>query len=54
MQVLVLCIFSTTAEEATEIIEGDPAVQAGIFVFSVHAARGFPGDALPDPEAGLR
>jgi hypothetical protein len=26
----------------------DPGVQAGVYVFDVHEARGFPGDALGD------
>jgi hypothetical protein len=40
-------IFHTTAEETKEIMDGDPGVQAGLFVYEVHPCRGFPGDALP-------
>ncbi|GAB3874308.1 hypothetical protein GCM10029964_016060 [Kibdelosporangium lantanae] len=40
-------IFDTTTDEATEIMSGDPGVQAGIFTFDVHQVRSFPGDALP-------
>jgi hypothetical protein len=39
-------IFNTTADEARTIMSEDPGVQAGVFVFDVHEARGFPGDAL--------
>ncbi len=42
-----LYIFTTTPEEVTEIMRGDPAVQAGVFLFEVHPFVGFPGDALP-------
>jgi hypothetical protein len=28
-------------------MDGDPGVQAGVFVYDVHTCRGFPGDALP-------
>jgi hypothetical protein len=39
-------VFNTTVEEAERIMSADPGVQAGVFVFEVHPARGFPGDAL--------
>jgi hypothetical protein len=42
-----LYIFDRTPEEVDEIMGGDPAVQAGVFVFEVHSLVGFPGDALP-------
>jgi len=29
------------------ILDGDPAVQAGILSYTVHSCRGFPGSALP-------
>jgi hypothetical protein len=28
-------------------MDEDPGVKAGIFVYEVHACRGFPGDCLP-------
>jgi hypothetical protein len=28
-------------------MDEDPAVQAGIFAYELHAGRGFPGDMLP-------
>ena len=40
-------IFNATGEETTSIMDGDPAVKAGIFVYEVHPCRSFPGDALP-------
>lgn len=42
-----ICIFSTSVEEARRIMEGDPAVKAGIFVYDVHLVYSFPGDSLP-------
>ena len=40
-------IFDGTLEQITEVMNGDPGVQAGIFTFEVHPMRSFPGDALP-------
>lgn len=40
-------IFTTDLEETKRIMDGDPGVQAGVFVYEVHACRSFPGDALP-------
>ena len=42
-----LGIFATDADEARRIMDGDPAVEAGLFVYDVHPCRSFPGDALP-------
>ncbi len=42
-----ISIFTTGPEETRDIMEGDPAVQAGIFTYEVHPCRGFPGDRLP-------
>jgi uncharacterized protein YciI len=42
-----VCVFDTTAEEAEQLMAGDPAVRAGILTFEVHPIRSFPGDALP-------
>jgi uncharacterized protein YciI len=41
-----ICIFNVSADEAAKIMDGDPAVEAGIFTYEVHPFRGFPGDAL--------
>ena len=43
-----ICIFGASPEEARGIIEGDPAVQAGVLTYELHPIRGFPGDSLPD------
>ena len=40
-------IFDATAEETARIMDGDPAVQAGVLSYQVHPVRGFPGDSLP-------
>jgi hypothetical protein len=42
-----LGIFNATAEQTREIMEGDPGVMAGVFIYEVHTARSFPGDSLP-------
>lgn len=40
-------IFNASVEEVKKIMDEDPGVQAGVFVYEVHACRGFPGDSLP-------
>ena len=40
-------IFTTDLEETKRIMDGDPGVKAGVFVYEVHVCRSFPGDALP-------
>ena len=40
-------IFAVTVEETKAIMDGDPAVKAGIFVYEIHPCRSFPGDKLP-------
>jgi len=40
-------IFDATPEETTRIMDGDPAVQAGVLSYEVHPVLGFPGDGLP-------
>ena len=42
-----LCIFGTDPDETKRIMDGDPGVQAGVFLFEVHPCRSFPGDSLP-------
>jgi hypothetical protein len=39
-------IFNATVEEVNEIMDGDPGVKAGVFVYETHACRSFPGDSL--------
>ncbi len=40
-------IFTSNVDETRMVMDEDPAVKAGIFVYEVHPCRGFPGDALP-------
>jgi hypothetical protein len=40
-------IFNATTEETQTIMDGDPGVQAGVFVYELHPCRSFPGDSLP-------
>ncbi len=42
-----VAIFDLAPEQVSEVMEGDPGVQAGVFVYEVHRCRSFPGDALP-------
>lgn len=40
-------IFNADLEQTKEIMDGDPGVIAGVFIYEMHIARGFPGDSLP-------
>jgi hypothetical protein len=40
-------IFDATLEETARIMDGDPAVQAGVLSYEIYPVRGFPGDSLP-------
>ena len=40
-------IFNLGLDETRAVMEQDPGVLAGVFVFKLHPCRGFPGDALP-------
>ena len=40
-------IFNAPVEEVKKIMDEDPGVQAGVFVYEIHACRSFPGDCLP-------
>jgi len=40
-------IFAATLEEAKAIMDEDPGVKAGVFVYELHSCRGFPGSSLP-------
>jgi len=42
-----LGIFNASLEETKKIMDGDRAVQAGVFVYEIHPCRSFPGDSLP-------
>jgi hypothetical protein len=40
-------IFNAPIEEVKKIMDEDPGVKAGIFVYEIHACRSFPGACLP-------
>ncbi len=40
-------IFNANVEETGKIMDEDPGVKAGIFVYELHSCRSFPGDCLP-------
>lgn len=40
-------IFVDDPDTVRSIMDGDPAIQAGILSYAVHQCRGFPGSALP-------
>ncbi|MDD2303449.1 MAG: hypothetical protein PHP53_02035 [Prolixibacteraceae bacterium] len=40
-------IFNADVDQTRIIMEEDPCVKAGIFVFEVYPTRSFPGDYLP-------
>ncbi|WP_308466715.1 hypothetical protein [Rathayibacter soli] len=42
-----LGIFNATVEETAIIMDGDPAIQAGVLTYEVHPVRSFPGSSLP-------
>lgn len=40
-----IAIFDATADETAALMDGDPAVAAGVFVYEVHPCRGFLDDS---------
>jgi len=40
-------VFGLDIDATREIVQGDPGVQAGVFVYELYETRSFPGDALP-------
>jgi hypothetical protein len=42
-----LGIFNASIEETKKIMDEDPAVTAGIFIYELYPCRSFPGDSLP-------
>ena len=42
-----ICIFSTDIVKTKEIMDGDPAIRAGVLSYDAHLIKSFPGDALP-------
>lgn len=41
-----LGIFNASIDETKKIMDDDPAVIAGIFLYEIYPCRGFPGDSL--------
>jgi len=41
-------IFNADIDEVKSIMDEDPAVKEGAFVYEIHACRSFPGDSLPE------
>lgn len=41
-------IFNSSIEEVKRIMDEDPGVKEGVFVYEIHACRSFPGDCLPE------
>jgi hypothetical protein len=42
-----IAIFAADPAEVERILEGDPAVQAGVLTYEAHPSASFPGDCLP-------
>ena len=42
-----IAVFAATIDDTTAIMNDDPGVAAGVFIYEVHPCRGFPGDSLP-------
>lgn len=40
-------IFNSTIGGTKAIMDEDPGVKAGIFVYEIHSCKSFPGDSLP-------
>ncbi len=40
-------IFDASVEEVRKMMDEDPGVQAGVFVYEIHPCRSFPGASLP-------
>jgi hypothetical protein len=40
-------IFNASVEEVQKLMDEDPGVKAGVFLYEVHTSRSFPGDSLP-------
>ena len=45
-------IFNANIEETKSIMEQDPGVKEGIFIYEAHPCRSFPGNCLPAEEIG--
>ncbi len=40
-------IFNSSVEDTKKIMDEDPGVKAGVFVYELHECRSFPEDCLP-------
>jgi hypothetical protein len=40
-------IFNANIDDVKKIMDEDPGVREGVFVYEIHACRSFPGDRLP-------
>jgi hypothetical protein len=40
-------IFDSSVEEVKLIMDEDPGVKEGVFIYEIHPCRSFPGDKLP-------
>ncbi len=40
-------IFNASVEETKKIMDEDPGVKEGVFIYEVYSCRSFPGDSLP-------
>lgn len=40
-------IFNSSPDETIRIMDEDPGVVAGVFVYEIYPCRSFPGDSLP-------
>lgn len=40
-------IFNADENETKKIMDDDPGVKEGIFIYEIHPTRSFPGDSLP-------
>jgi hypothetical protein len=43
-----MAVVDLPVDEARQLMDGDPCVQAGMMRCEVHPCLGFPGDAVPD------
>ena len=40
-------IFNASPDETKKIMDEDPGVKQGVFIYEIHECRAFPGDSLP-------
>jgi hypothetical protein len=46
-EVVGIGIFDLSVEQTHDVMDGDPGVKEGIFVYEIHPTRSFPGSSLP-------